>query len=76
MRIRHICDKHTNIRKVKAEFVASDLNAPYNIGKTQNHPIHIPQFLLQHVGDPATKVGWFILILNLQPELWCHDRVL
>jgi hypothetical protein len=38
------------------EVVPDAPEAPYNIGKTQNYPININQFLEKNAGDPAIKV--------------------
>jgi|ERR1700722_4323587 len=38
------------------EDVASNPHVQYNIGQTQNSPIHVPTFLQKNEGDPAVKV--------------------
>jgi hypothetical protein len=40
-----------------SEIVPKDMDAPYNIGKSQNHPVTITQYLHKHDGDPAVKVS-------------------
>jgi hypothetical protein len=37
--------------------VVNDLRAQYNMGKSQNSPVHLPSFLQKNEGDPAVKVS-------------------
>ena len=39
------------------EEIVNDLRVQYNMGKTQNSPVHIPTFLQKNDGDPAVKVS-------------------
>jgi hypothetical protein len=51
------------------EDVVTDTRVHYNIGKTQNSPVHVPTFLWKNDGDPAIKVASFTLFI-------CHHCVL
>lgn len=46
--------------KMDTENLDKDTHVPYNIGKTQNSPVHIPTFLQKNDGDPAIKVRRFL----------------
>jgi len=65
--IRAIREKlhRTSQTKPDLEDVANDPRVQYNIGKTQNTPIHVPTFLQKNDGDPATKVSVFVLFDRL-----------
>jgi hypothetical protein len=43
--------------KPQSEVVPRVFEEPYNIGKSQNLPINIVQFVQKHAGDPAVKVS-------------------
>lgn len=49
-------EKLAKVGNLASEIVPKDMDAPYNIGKSQNHPVNITQYLQGHVGDPAVKV--------------------
>jgi hypothetical protein len=34
----------------------------YNMGKTQNSPVHLPTFLQKNDGDPAITVSSFVFL--------------
>jgi hypothetical protein len=40
-----------------AEDAVNNPQMRYNIGKTQNAPVHVPTFLQKNAGDPATKAS-------------------
>jgi hypothetical protein len=48
-------------QRTNEEDVTNDPKAQYNIGKTRNAPVHVPTFVQKNDGDPAVKVGSFIL---------------
>jgi hypothetical protein len=39
------------------EEIVNDPLMQYNMGKTQNSPVHVPTFLQKNNGDPAVKVS-------------------
>jgi len=39
------------------EDISNDPQVGYNMGKTQNSPLHVPTFLQRNGGDPAIKVN-------------------
>jgi len=41
--------------------VANDPEVQYNIGKTQNVPVHVPTFSQKNDGDPAVKASDLVL---------------
>jgi hypothetical protein len=60
--IRAIRDKLRGpSQQTNEEEVINDPRARYNIGKTQNAPVHVPTFVQKNDGDPAVKVSSFIL---------------
>ena len=42
--------------QTKPESMVVDPGAHYNMGTSQNFPVHIPTFLQRNNGDPAVKV--------------------
>jgi len=57
-RIRRIREKTQQPPlQTDAEDTLTDPKARYNIGKTQNSPVHLPTFLQKNDGDPAIKVS-------------------
>jgi hypothetical protein len=63
-RQRHIRAIRENLRRLPGsetnldlESVADDLQLQYNIGKTENTPVHVPTFLQNNDGDPAIKAS-------------------
>jgi hypothetical protein len=40
-----------------------DPQAQYNIGKTENSPVHVPTFLQKNIGDPAIKASSLMLLI-------------
>jgi phosphopantetheine adenylyltransferase len=42
------------------EHIVVDPNTRYNMGTSQNFPVHIPTFLQRNEGDPAIKVRMLI----------------
>jgi hypothetical protein len=73
-RQRRICTIREQLHsrsRMDLEDVVNDPQAQYNIGKTQNLPIHVPTLLQKNNDDPATKVGSPIPITNctLMPML-------
>jgi hypothetical protein len=56
-RIRRVRQKLAKKVKAASEAVPDIPDKPYNIGKCQNHPVNITQFIQQHVDDPAVKVS-------------------
>lgn len=64
-RIRLIREKmRRSVAPTDLEEIINDPRAQYNMGKTQNSPVHIPTFLQKNDGDPAVKVSgsWFSFI--------------
>jgi hypothetical protein len=60
--IRAIREKlHRPPHQTNQEEVANDPQVQYNIGKTQNAPVHVPTFLQKNDGDPAVKVSCPVL---------------
>jgi len=55
-RIHRIRDKQSPHGAVIEEEVATSPEAHFHVGKSQNHPEHIPLFLQRHLGDPAVRV--------------------
>jgi hypothetical protein len=49
------------VNKTNVEAVVNDPGVQYNIGKTQNTPVHVPTFLQKNDGDPAVKASNLIL---------------
>jgi hypothetical protein len=50
--------------QVEPDDLADDPRSQYNMGTSQNFPVHIPTFLQKNEGDPAVKVNTtFTLIL-------------
>lgn len=48
------------------EEIGNDPLMQYNMGKTQNSPVHVPTFLQKNDGDPAVKVsGMFFSCLHV-----------
>jgi hypothetical protein len=43
--------------RAQQEIPASNPEAPYNIGKSQNNPVDLAQFLQTYADDPATQVS-------------------
>ena len=57
-RIRMIREKmHRSVLQTDLEEIVNDPRAQYNMGKTQNSPVHVPTFLQKNDGDPAVKVS-------------------
>ena len=58
-RIRMIREKmhHSAFQTDQKEEIGNDLRAQYNMGKTQNSPVHVPTFLQKNDGDPAVRVS-------------------
>jgi hypothetical protein len=56
-RIRRIREEHMKANRTQQEIPASNPEAPYNIGKSQNNPVDLAQFLQTHADDPATQVS-------------------
>lgn len=50
------------------ERIVVDPNTSYNMGISQNFPVHIPTFLQRNEGDLAIKVGILIFFLVLVPS--------
>lgn len=63
-RIRRMKQKLQSTRP-PPEHIATDPDACYHIGASQNRHQHIGTFLLENEGDPAIKVGIFLSYLNL-----------
>ena len=56
-RIRMIRENlNTSHRQRDPEGINVDPNTSYNMGTSQNFPVHIPTFLQRNEGDPAIKV--------------------
>jgi hypothetical protein len=43
--------------RVEPDDLANDLQSQYNMGTSQNFPVHLPTFLQKNEGDPAVKVN-------------------
>ena len=63
-RQRHICAIRENLRRLpnsqtnlNFEGVIDDPQLQYNIGKTENAPVHVPTFFQNNDGDPAIKAS-------------------
>ena len=62
-RIHRIREKLNKSKTITSEEVVSDRHERYNIGKSQNYPVCISQFIQSRSGDPAVKVqGIFPLV--------------
>jgi hypothetical protein len=58
-----ICEKmHPPSFHIDSENTINDPQTQYNIGKTQNSPVHVPTFLQKNDGDPAIKVCSVMLL--------------
>jgi hypothetical protein len=55
-RIRRARDQLARSSKIPREKVANDVEASYNIGKSQNCPVNLAQFVQTNEKDPAVKV--------------------
>jgi hypothetical protein len=55
-RIHRIRVQLVSAKRSPPETVASDPDVPYNIGKFQNCPVDLTQFVQMHADDPATQV--------------------
>ena len=57
-RIREIREKlHRSRPQGDFEDIDNDPKAQYNMGKSQNSPVHIPSFLAKNSDDPAIAVS-------------------
>jgi len=56
-RIRRAREQLARSSKIPQEKVANDVEVPYNIGKSQNCPVNITQFVQANEEDPAVKVS-------------------
>jgi hypothetical protein len=56
-RIRRIRARHQQAGRPASEEVAFTAEAHHVIGKSQNYPENIPNFLQKYAGDPAVKVN-------------------
>jgi hypothetical protein len=65
-RIRRIRARNfqANHLKEMTENSATSPDSHYSIGKTENFPEHIGEFVQRHVGDPAIKVDLFISLIH------------
>jgi hypothetical protein len=52
-----IREEHMKANRAQQEIPASNPEVPYNIGKSQNNPVDLAQFLQKHVDDPVTQVS-------------------
>jgi hypothetical protein len=43
--------------RVEPDNLANDPQSQYNMGTSQNFPVHLPTFLQKNEGDPAVKVN-------------------
>jgi hypothetical protein len=48
------------------ENVVNNPQAQYNIGKSENSPVHLPTFLQKNCGDPAIKASSLVLFTHLR----------
>jgi hypothetical protein len=55
---------HRSPRQADPEDVVNNPQVRYNIGKTENFPIHVPTFLQKNDGDPAIKVNSTLLYMS------------
>ena len=55
--IRRLRENLASTGTLTIEDVLSAPEAHHNIGKSQNYPVMIGQFLQRHAGDPAVTVG-------------------
>ena len=58
---------------VEPDDLDNDPRSQYNMGTSQNFPVHIPTFLQKNEGDPAVKVNAIsthILPILMHPELY------
>jgi hypothetical protein len=56
-RIRRAREQLARTYRTPPEKVTSNLEVPYNMGKSQNNPVNITQFIQANEGDPAIKVS-------------------
>lgn len=59
--IRRIGNKVVHRPHVEITELARSPYIQHHIGSTQKYPVHIGMYLRTHEGDPAIKVGLFIL---------------
>jgi hypothetical protein len=55
--IRSIREKMSHAPRPDPEDIVNNSQVQYNIGRTQKLPVHVPTFLRQNAGDPATKAS-------------------
>jgi len=55
--IRRLREEMASTGSLTTETVASTHNTHHNIGKSQNYPVAIGEFLQKYADDPAVKVG-------------------
>ena len=67
--LRRIRERLAKAGNLASESVPKDMDASYQIGKSQNHPVAIAQFLHKHDGDPAVKVRCPLVLERL---LWSY----
>jgi len=80
--IHMICDNlNVSGSQIEPESIVIDPGAHYNMGTSQNFPVHIPTFLQWNKGDPAVQMRrlitfqWFSLtpvLQNFFPNLRSH----
>ena len=51
------------------EGVVNDPRLQYNIGKTENAPVHVPTFLQSNDGDPAIKASSHVHSYRFRPPM-------
>lgn len=56
---------HHSPQQADPEDVVNNPQVQYNIGKTENFPMHVPTFLQKNDGDPAIKVNSTLLYMSL-----------
>jgi hypothetical protein len=62
--IRTIREKiHHPPRQGGQKDVINNPQAQYNMGKTENSPVHVPTFLRKNDGDPAIKASSLMLLV-------------
>jgi hypothetical protein len=56
---------HRPPRQTDQEDVINDPQVQYNMGKTENSPVHVPTFLRKNDGDPAVKASSLVLFVTV-----------
>jgi hypothetical protein len=65
-RIHMIREKLDSVHHTeRLEGLVDDCQVQYNVGKTQNSPVHVPSFIQRNHDDPAIKVSLHLSLILL-----------